>query len=227
MTSLQPFPEEWTRAVCVMAHPDDMEYGPATAVAHWTRLGREVAYVFVTSGEAGIEGTPPERAGPLREREERAAAARVGVHDLEFLGFPDSAIRNTPELRRAIAAALLRRDPELIVLLNHRASWAFGGGNTDDHRNTGHAVLQCAREHDFPRLRWIAIADSPEIDHAVDVTGTIETGLAALREHRAYLEALGGEQSSVDHVLGNAERAGNLFGVAYAAAFELHEPGAA
>ncbi|MFC7344170.1 PIG-L deacetylase family protein [Saccharopolyspora griseoalba] len=227
MSSLQPFPEEWSRAVCVMAHPDDLEYGPAAAVARWTGLGREVSYLFVTSGEAGIEGTPPERAGPLREREERAAAAHVGVEDLEFLGFPDSAIRNTPELRRAIAEAVARRDPELIVLLNHHARWAFGGGNSDDHRNTGHAVLQCAREHDFPRLRWIAIADSPEIDHAVDVTATIDAGLAALREHRAYLDALGGEKWSVDHVLGNAERAGELFGTTYAAAFELQEPGTA
>ncbi|GAA2341859.1 PIG-L family deacetylase [Saccharopolyspora halophila] len=223
MRSLQPFPEQWTRAVCVMAHPDDVEYGPAAAVARWTGSGREVGYVFVTSGEAGIEGMPPERAGPLREQEERAAAARVGVAEPEFLGFADSAIRNTAELRRAIADAVRRWDPELIVLLNHRARWANGGGNTDDHRNTGHAVLECLRENDFPRLRWIAIADSPEIDHAVDVTGTIETGLAALREHRAYLEALGGEQWSVEHVLGNASQAGELFGTTYAAAFELRD----
>lgn len=225
MTSLQPFPEDWTRAVCVMAHPDDVEYGPASAVARWTAHGREVAYVFVTSGEAGIQGTAPEQAGPLREREEHAAATHVGVTDLEFLGFPDSAIRDTPELRIAIADAIARRDPELIVLLNHHASWAFGGSNTDDHRSTGRAVLECARERDFPRLRWIAISDSPEIDHAVDVTGTIDTGLAALREHRAYLDALGGEQWSVDHVLGNAERAGRLCGTTYAVAFELRAVG--
>lgn len=84
-------------------------------------------------------------------------------------------------------------------------------------------MLQYSRENDFPRLRWIAIADSPKIDHAVDVTDTIETGLAALREHRAYLDALGGEQWSVEHVLGNASRAGELFGTTYAAAFELRE----
>lgn len=223
MASLHPFPQQWTRAVCVMAHPDDMEYGPATAVARWIRQGKSVGYVFVTSGEAGIEGMSPERAGPLREEEERAAADRVGVRDLEFLRFPDSAIHDTGELRQAVADAVQRRDPELIVMLNHHDRWAYGGTNTADHKNAGNAVLGCVRERSFPGLRWVAVADSPHVDHAVDVTDTIDTGLAALREHRAYLEALGGERWSVEHVLGNARRAGELFGTDHAAAFELHE----
>ena len=46
--------EDWQRAVAVVAHPDDLEYGLASAVARWTDQGKDVAYVLATSGEAGI-----------------------------------------------------------------------------------------------------------------------------------------------------------------------------
>ncbi|TCP49949.1 LmbE family N-acetylglucosaminyl deacetylase [Tamaricihabitans halophyticus] len=223
MPALRPFPTSWTRAVCVLPHPDDMEYGPAAAAALWVQQGKQLSYVLITSGEAGIDGTAPETAGALREAEEVAAARQVGVEDLEFLRFPDSAIEDTAELRTAIANAVRPREPELIVLLNHHDRWAYGGANTSDHMRAGQAVLGCVAEYSFPRLRWIGIADSPRIDHAVDVTDTMDRGLAALREHRAYLAALGGEQWSVDHVLGNARQAGRMFGTRYAAAFELRE----
>lgn len=220
-TSLRPMPEDWTTAVCVVAHPDDMEYGPATAVARWTDQGKTVSYVLISDGEQGIEGMPAAEAGPLREREERAAAARTGVHDLAFLRHPDSVLENTAALRRDIAREVSARAPELVVVLNHRARWAYGGSNSADHRNAGEAAVQALRESPVPELRWVAIADSPEIDHAVDVTDWMRTGLTALREHRAYLAALGGPEWSVEHVRGNAREAGRRYGTEYAAAFEL------
>ncbi len=86
---MQPLAEDWDRAVAVVAHPDDLEYGTAAAVARWTGQGREVAYVLATRGEAGIAGLAPDQAGPLREEEERRSAAVVGVTDVSFLGHPD------------------------------------------------------------------------------------------------------------------------------------------
>src|SRR5271155_1627984 len=86
---MQPIPEDWTRAVAVVAHPDDLEYGAASAVARWTGQGKEVAYVLVTDGEAGIDGMSPEEAGPLRREEEIRSAAVVGVDRVEFLGHAD------------------------------------------------------------------------------------------------------------------------------------------
>ena len=35
---MQPMPEDWERAVAVVAHPDDLEYGVASAVARCTTL---------------------------------------------------------------------------------------------------------------------------------------------------------------------------------------------
>ena len=58
--------EDWERAVAIVAHPDDLEYGAASAVARWTAQGKEVSYVLATRGEAGIDAMAPERAGAVR-----------------------------------------------------------------------------------------------------------------------------------------------------------------
>ncbi len=73
---LERLPEDWARALAIVAHPDDLEYGAASALARWTRAGKEIAYLLVTRGEAGIDAWPPERTGPVREAEERASARR-------------------------------------------------------------------------------------------------------------------------------------------------------
>ena len=86
---MQPIPEDWTRAVAVVAHPDDLEYGVASAVARWTGQGKRVAYVLATRGEAGIAGMDPGRTGLLRVEEERRSAAVVGVSEVEFLSHED------------------------------------------------------------------------------------------------------------------------------------------
>ena len=97
---LQPFPDDWRRALAIAAHPDDLEYGAAAAVAEWTAAGREVGYVLVTRGEAGINGLRPEECAPLREEEERAGAAAVGVRDVSFLDHRDGVVEGGPDLRR-------------------------------------------------------------------------------------------------------------------------------
>ncbi|MFB4291902.1 PIG-L deacetylase family protein [Nonomuraea sp. ATR24] len=89
MEQLEPMPGDWRRALAVVAHPDDLEYGCAAAVATWTGEGREVSYLVATRGEAGIDTLPPAEAAPLREREERTGAAVVGVTSVEFLDHPD------------------------------------------------------------------------------------------------------------------------------------------
>ena len=90
--SLQPFPDDWQDAVAIVAHPDDLEYGVASAVARWTSDGKRVSYVLATSGEAGIDGVDPALCGPMREEEERRGASIVGVEHVEFLGFPDGLV---------------------------------------------------------------------------------------------------------------------------------------
>src|SRR5665213_1226375 len=111
---MESVPEAWERAVAVVAHPDDLEYGTASAIARFTRQGKKVSYVLVTSGEAGIDGMDPAICGPLREDEERRSAAVVGVDEVEFLGHPDGLVEYGVALRRDLTKALRRLRPEVV-----------------------------------------------------------------------------------------------------------------
>src|SRR3954447_23141794 len=98
-----PMPDDWQRALVVAAHPDDIEYGIAAAVAVWTAAGKEVHYLLATRGEAGMAGVPPKESGPIREEEERRSAAVVGVTEVEFLDQRDGVLVAEPDLRRELA----------------------------------------------------------------------------------------------------------------------------
>ena len=90
--NLKPLDENWERALAVVAHPDDLEYGAASAVARWTSQGKQINYLMVSRGEAGIDSMPPEETGPLREEEEMVSAHLVGVETVEFLDYQDGVI---------------------------------------------------------------------------------------------------------------------------------------
>ena len=83
------------RVLCIVAHPDDMEYGASAAVAAWTAAGIEVSYLLLTRGEAGM-AEDPEIVAPLREREQRRACEIVGVSDLRYLDHPDGMLEGEP-----------------------------------------------------------------------------------------------------------------------------------
>ncbi|MFM1725758.1 MULTISPECIES: PIG-L deacetylase family protein [Rhodococcus] len=202
---MEPIPEDWQRGLVIVAHPDDIEYGAAAAVARWTDQGKDIRYVLVTSGEAGIAGLNPQQCGPLREDEERASAAVVGVTEVEFLGYPDGRIEYGPQLRMDLARVIRRHRPEMVVTANFRETWGPGFLNSADHRAVGLAVLDAvadaANEWIFPELveppwtgaRWAAVNAMVGITHAVDVTANVEQAVRSLCEHRAYLAALSGE----------------------------------
>jgi LmbE family N-acetylglucosaminyl deacetylase len=231
---LAPMPEDWTRALAVFAHPDDVEYGAAGAVARWTREGRSVAYLLATRGEAGIDALPPAECGPLREAEQRAAAAEVGVDVVEFLDHPDGLVEYGIPLRRDIAAAIRRHRPELVLTSNHHDTWPGGHRNMADHVVVGRATIDAVRDAAnrwlFPEVgepwqgvRWIAVASSPESDHGVDIGADFDRAVASLAAHRAYLASLPGDMGDAETFLrGQAERvAPRLPGAELATEFEL------
>ncbi|MEU2596576.1 PIG-L deacetylase family protein [Streptomyces hirsutus] len=236
---LAPMPDDWQRALAVVAHPDDLEYGCSAAIASWTDAGREVAYVLATRGEAGIDTLAPAECGPLREREQRASAAVVGVSTVEFLDHRDGVVEYGTALRRDIAAAVRRHRPELVITLNHRDTWGATLWNTPDHVAVGRAVLDAAGDAGnrwiFPELterglepwngvRWIAVAESSAPTHAVDATDGLDRAVRSLLEHRAYIEALT-DQNPEEYARGilteNARETGKRFGGRPAVAFEL------
>lgn len=201
-STVEPVPEDWDRGVVIVAHPDDIEYGCAAAVARWVRQGKDIRYVLATSGEAGIEGLPPAECGPLREDEERRSAAVVGVSQVEFLGFRDGTVEYGPALRAALAAAIRRHRPDMVVTLTHHETVMPGRRNSADHRAVGlaalDAVADAANEWIFPDLseprwtgvRWAAVLTMSEYTHVVDVSDAVEVAVASLSEHARYLAAL-------------------------------------
>lgn len=230
---LPAFPEDWQRALAVVAHPDDMEYGAAAAVARWTAQGKDVAYVLVTDGEAGIATMSPDVAGPLRRDEQIAGCAVVGVTAVEFLGWPDGAVVEGLALRADLAAAIRRHRPDVVLSINHHDSWGGASWNHADHRAVGRALLDAVRDAANPwsfrdrgeawgGVRFVAFNASPQPTHAVDTTATFDVGVRSLAAHRAYLEGLGGPMASPEAFLrGAATAAGARQGVPMATTFEL------
>ena len=206
-----PMPDDWQRALVIAAHPDDIEYGAAAAVAVWTGAGKEVHYLLATRGEAGIAGMPPAEAGPLREDEERRSAAVVGVSEVEFLDHRDGVLEAGVALRQDLAAAIRRHRPDLVLTMYGGDTWTLPGVtpgylNSADHRALTRSVLDAvadaANEWIFPELteeRWSGVqyvavqTIGPEPPHVMDVGAGVEQAVASLSEHRRYLEALSDE----------------------------------
>jgi LmbE family N-acetylglucosaminyl deacetylase len=234
---LQPIDESWTTALAVVAHPDDLEYGAAAAIARWTAQGKRVIYCLATSGEAGIDTLEPDRAGPLREQEQRDSAAIVGVDVVEFLGYPDGVLEYGLALRRDIARAIRRHRPDVLITGNHHETWGPGSLNQADHIALGRAALDAARD---AANRWVfrelldeglppwpakqvLVAHGSPITHAVDVTDTFDLGVASLEAHRAYLAALPDQAMSEprEFLESIARQAGAELGSRFAVAFEV------
>lgn len=235
---LEPVDEDWTAALAVVAHPDDLEYGAAAAIARWTAQGKRITYCLATSGEAGIDGMTPEEVGPLREREQREAAAIVGVSDVWFLGHPDGVVEYGLPLRRDIARAIRRARPEIVITGNFHPTFGLGVPNQADHIATGRAVIDAVRDagnrwvfrelldeglRPWGGVRAVLVAGSPESGHGVDITGTLAAGIASLMAHKVYLAGLGGGPMSDPQgfLESLAQMAGTRLGVTYATPFEV------
>jgi LmbE family N-acetylglucosaminyl deacetylase len=228
--------EDWERALAVVAHPDDLEYGVAGAVARWTAQGKWVGYVLVTSGEAGIDSIPPDRCAVLRQEEQRRSAAVVGVTTVEFLAHPDGLVEEGPLLRRDLAAAIRRHRPDVVISINHRETFGGPERNHADHRAVGSALLDAVRDAanrwlfvgaggaPWKGVRFVAFGGSPVPTHGVDVTGSLDLAVASLREHAVYLAELdeGTVGKEPDPFLrGLAAAAGEALGVEAATLFEV------
>jgi LmbE family N-acetylglucosaminyl deacetylase len=203
---LAELPEDWSRGLVVMPHPDDMEYGGAAAIARWTDQGKDIVYLLLTRGEAGIDGMEPAEAAVVREAEQRDSAAVVGVSEVEFLDHRDGLIEYGLPLRRDIAAAVRRHRPEVVLAVNHRETYGGEVLNMADHRAAGQATIDAVQDaanrwiftelgesglEPWSGVRYVAVVASPRPTHAVEVEATFDRGVESLLRHRAYLEGLG------------------------------------
>ncbi len=241
LDALSPLDEDWERALCIVAHPDDLEFGAAAAVARWTGQGKSVVYCMVTSGEAGIDSLSPDQCRTVREAEQVASARVVGVSVVDFLGQPDGVLEYGVALRRVLAEVVRRHRPEIVVTGNFRDTWGGRNLNQADHIAVGRAVLDAVRDagnrwvfaeqlidglEPWGGVREVWAFGSPESTHAVDTTATFDAGVASLEAHAAYIDGLGWEDWDPREFLEEMARgAGARLGVTFAAPFEVFPMG--
>ena len=219
-----------------MAHPDDLEHGAASAIAKWTAQGKQVTYLLVPKGEAGIDSMELEETARVRVQEEIESATIVGVSDVNFFDYADGVVEYGLPLRRDITRVICQHRPDVLITLNHNLT--FGGGmfNIADHWNVGLAVLDASRDAGnrwiFPELlkeglepwnnvRMVCVAGSPNPTHAVDVTGSLDKGIESLQKHRVYIQNLSNQFDPVEFLQSKASNVGGSIGCKYAVSFEV------
>jgi len=193
---------EVKQILVINAHPDDVDFGAAGTVARWTDNGIKVSYCIVTNGDAGgyDESVPREQIAPMRQAEQTAAAACVGVCDLRFLGYPDGQVEATLGLRKDLARVIRQVRPDRVVCPTPERNYVRMPPSHPDHRAVGSAALDAVypdarNPFAFPELRldeglepwtvrevWMS---SFTPNHYVDITGTFDRKVAALRAHKS------------------------------------------
>ena len=220
------------RILVVVAHPDDAEFGCAGSVARWVADGCEVFYCLLTSGNRGSDDPTmtPERLAAVREAEQQAAARVLGVKDVRFYHHPDGELEDTREARRDVVREIRRVRPDRVVTTNPFPSLNPYAGHRD-HRHAGRLALDSVypyardRMH-FPELlaegfephkvREVYLMSHEEPDVVLDVTGTMDRKLEALRCHASQFRDFPGVEARV------RERAADLgkpHGYTYAEVF--------
>lgn len=208
---------EVERALAVVAHPDDIDFGAGGTVATWTAAGVSVTYCLVTAGDAGGFDPAVARADipGIRRAEQREAAAVLGVHDVRFLsGYNDGRVSPSYELRRDISRVIRDVRPQRMLVQSPLWNFARIGASHPDHMAVGEAawraiypdarnpfahpeLLEVEGLVDW-KVREVWMMGGPEPDHAVDITGSYELKVAALRAHRSQTEHMG---EKLDQVL--------------------------
>lgn len=189
-----------TRALVVVAHPDDPEFACGGTVALWTSKGCDVAYVIATDGSRGSddETMTPDRLVALRREEQLEAARALGVQDVVFLGHTDGELSPSLELRHAIAREIRKWRPEVVITFDPARLYWDGYVSHPDHRFIGeatlYAVFPTARDRlNAPHLlteglephkvQRLLLVGALEPDTWIDIGPTIEKKIEALSQH--------------------------------------------
>lgn len=192
-------------AMVVVAHPDDAEFLVAGTVAKWARAGATITYVVITKGDKGSDdpAMTPSRLTLIREAEQRAAGAVLGVKNYEFMGYEDGYLEATLDLRRDITRLIRKHKPDVVMCFDPtNRFFSDTYVNHPDHRASGDAtvdaVFPTARDRlTFPELLvdglephkvkqlWLGSAQEPNV--WVDIGDTIELKREALAKHPSQL----------------------------------------
>ena len=195
------------RALVVVAHPDDIDFGSAGTIASLTDAGSHVAYCLVTSGDAGSDdlSLPAEELAATREAEQTAAAAEVGVSELHWLRHPDGRVVNSLDLRRDISRVIRIERPDVVLTQSPERNWDRIYGSHPDHLATAEATIAAVypdarnprahpellaeghQPHTVERV-WV-MGLTPNL--TIDITDNFERKIAALQAHTSQTAWMG------------------------------------
>jgi LmbE family N-acetylglucosaminyl deacetylase len=197
------------RAMSIHAHPDDQEFTVAGTLAKWAKAGCEIVSVIVTSGESGSNDPQHDpdyktTLARIREGEQRAANDVIGVKETVYLRFPDGELEPTIQLRKELTRVIRQHKPEVVFTGNPEA-WFYGNEylNHPDHRAAARAACEAVFPSAGTRLiftdlllagyephnvKWLYIHGVEKPDTWVDISGTIDIKVNALRKHASQLE---------------------------------------
>ena len=236
------YPLTVERVLAVTAHPDDIDFGAAGTIAHFTEAGTEVTYCVVTDGDAGgfDDAVPRADIPAIRRAEQEAAAKAVGVEDVRWLGYQDGRLSVSFELRRDLSRVIRQVRPQRILVQSPERDWTRLAASHPDHLAAGEAAVfavypDARNPYAHPELlreeglaAWtvpeIWLMAHPEPDRYVDVTATFERKMTALRAHVSQTAHMANLDELVAGWLrANATRAG-LAGGRLAEAFKVVLP---
>lgn len=230
---------EITRVLAVTAHPDDVDFGAAGTIAALTDRGVEVVYCVVTDGDAGGFDRDLDAAGmaALRRAEQLAAAERLGVTDVRFLGYRDGTVEPSLRLRKDITRVIRQVRPDLLITHSPERNYAAVSAAHPDHRAVGAAALDAVypdarNPYAFPELlaeeglapwtvREVWLTGSPTPDHWSDVTDTFDRKIAAILCHVSQTAHRPDLPATLRRRAAERARAGGLPEGRYAEAFQV------
>jgi LmbE family N-acetylglucosaminyl deacetylase len=226
---------------CVLsihAHPDDQEFTIGGTLAKWARAGSEIICVVITSGDSGSnEKTDTAMTKPglveIREEEQRNANRVLGIKETVFLRYADGMLQPTLEMRRALTRLIRQYKPDAVVVGDPTVRF-YGNSymNHPDHRVVGDVALDAifpsaGTRLIFPELlaegfephevKQVFIHGAEKPDTFVDTTDTMDTKIAALREHKSQV----GHWDVDKQMREWAAEDGKKYGVQYAESFRV------
>ncbi len=218
----------------IFAHPDDSEFTVGGSAARWADEGAQITYVIVTNGAAGSNDPNQDidELVRLREAEQRAACAVLGVQQVLFLGYADGTLQPTLELRRELTRIIRQLKPDRVVS-GDPTSVFYGDEyiNHPDHRAAAEAALYAifpsavtrpifpellAEGYEPHQVREVYISGTAQPNIYIDISGTLERKIEALRCHKSQLDPGDGEW-----VRQWAAETGKAGSVEYAEAFRV------
>ena len=196
-------------AMSIQAHPDDQDFTVAGTLAKWAKAGCKVISVLITSGDSGsndvtkgVEYKPV--LASLREAEQQAANAVLGITETVFLHYPDGELVASLALRKELTRLIRIYKPDVVVS-GDPSGWFYGNEyiNHPDHRAAAEAATYAVFPSAGTRLMFTDLLEAGYEPHNVkrlyihgaensntwvDISETIDIKIEALMKHVSQVD---------------------------------------